>query len=284
MKTAQYTSLCEKYIKFKNYRICDLILNTSKQHKWYGDYILEYNPNTLLSFYIENFFDLKDNYYYQKDIFGSDLSGDNLKLVCSRVLKAIEEVYPDCNFFHRLPVIIPEFTKKIDGDHAKKTWILEEEEASLTAINVRIGDVLDCCKNHTAYDHFSRYIPTRLCVNEIETLNIGFSSVENSLACILNDDIYAVPIQHYLAHDIPSDITLVAGGNIAVENSLSKSIEYLNLIKNFFESREHNVRVRLGHDPDRDLIFMLQAKNYIPCGGKFSNFISTLRKYLWHDV
>jgi GR25 family glycosyltransferase involved in LPS biosynthesis len=72
-------------------------------------------------------------------------------------------------------------------------------------------------------------------------------------------------------------IILVAGSHIKFPN-YNKSMAYINGIKEFFEKNGFKVELRLGKNPDEDLIFISNAKWYIPSGGGFSRILIELIK------
>ena len=73
------------------------------------------------------------------------------------------------------------------------------------------------------------------------------------------------------------NITLVAGSHKELHD-YQKSSMYINCVKLYFEQHGYHVTLRLGMNPDDDLIFMSQASYFTPSGGGFSSLITELVK------
>lgn len=72
------------------------------------------------------------------------------------------------------------------------------------------------------------------------------------------------------------NIIIVAGSHI--NSTYKKSTLYIDCIKYFLKNKNFNVILRLGNDPDSDLIFMSYAKYFISSGGGYSKLVEKLVK------
>ena len=70
--------------------------------------------------------------------------------------------------------------------------------------------------------------------------------------------------------------SVFSGGGTSSKDDFSRSYEYINKIKEFFESKKYEVDTKLNGDPDEDFIFMANAKNFVPSGGNYSKLIKNL--------
>lgn len=70
--------------------------------------------------------------------------------------------------------------------------------------------------------------------------------------------------------------SVFSGGGTNSKDDFSRSYEYINKIKEFFESKKYEVDTKLNGDPDEDFIFMANAKNFVPSGGNYSKLIKNL--------
>ena len=62
------------------------------------------------------------------------------------------------------------------------------------------------------------------------------------------------------------------------EGDHTKSEEYIDKLKQFFESNGYNVKKRMNEDADKDLVYMCNAKHFVKSGGVFSKIISEIVK------
>ena len=74
-----------------------------------------------------------------------------------------------------------------------------------------------------------------------------------------------------------NEITIVGGAHRKF--NLKKSLNFFNNIKNIFKNNNFKVNVRLGNNPDDDLIFMCNSKIFIKACGGFSKLIADYVKY-----
>jgi hypothetical protein len=70
------------------------------------------------------------------------------------------------------------------------------------------------------------------------------------------------------------NIVLVSGSH--VELNFIRSSQYINCIKKYLEQNGMKVKLRLGNNPDSDLIYMSSSDYYTPAGGGYSYVIQKL--------
>lgn len=74
-------------------------------------------------------------------------------------------------------------------------------------------------------------------------------------------------------------ITIIAGSHFELPN-YKKSCEYIMSIKILAEKYYGlSVELKLGGDPDEDVIYMVNAQHFVPSRGWYSKMINTLRNY-----
>ena len=66
---------------------------------------------------------------------------------------------------------------------------------------------------------------------------------------------------------------ILVGGYHRKNIDHSKSEEYIQKVKEFFENNNYIVETRIDGDPDDDFIFMCNAKYFVPSGGTYSLLI-----------
>ena len=70
--------------------------------------------------------------------------------------------------------------------------------------------------------------------------------------------------------------SVFSGGGTNLKDDFSKSYEYIDKIKKFYETQKYQVETRLNGDADDDFVFMTNAKNFVPSGGNYSKLIKNL--------
>jgi hypothetical protein len=73
-----------------------------------------------------------------------------------------------------------------------------------------------------------------------------------------------------------NDITIFASSHI--NKNTKKSCLYLDIIKNLLIQNGYNVTMRLGQNPDEDIILMSTSPYFIQSGGGYSRVIKDIRK------
>jgi len=148
------------------------------------------------------------------------------------------------NDYDTLLTIIKDY--KLNYNYDKNTLI----------IHLRTGDVIDN----------SGYTVNELLDSYKKYLNTPF--------------IYVKPYSYYEDKLIKikkyniKNIILITGFH--KNHNYSKSFDYIDKIKQFFEKRGYNVSTRIDEDPDDDFVIMCKSKYYIPSGGGFSRIISKM--------
>lgn len=77
-------------------------------------------------------------------------------------------------------------------------------------------------------------------------------------------------------------VTLVAGSHEKM--NYERSSEYINGVYDFFAGRGFTVRLRIGREPDTDILFMSRAKVFVQGGGGYSFTIGNLARSLGNQV
>jgi hypothetical protein len=125
-------------------------------------------------------------------------------------------------------------------------------------IHLRIGDVID--KVNISVDDFVK--------DYQQKRGKGVPNIQ-----------YVKPYIYYdnIIKKLPKNINNVVliGGYHRTGNH-SKSIDYVNKIKLFFENRGFNVNTRINNDPDEDFIYMSNSYHFVQSGGGFSNIINKI--------
>lgn len=127
-------------------------------------------------------------------------------------------------------------------------------------IHIRIGDVIDEQKE-SVDDFLNDYVAY--------TLSNGISKKN-----------YVKPIKYYekaLKYFNNIDHIILVGG-FHYKRDHTKSLEYVDKLSHFFQSKSFTVETRINKDPDDDFIFMCNAKNFIQSGGGYSNLIGKIVK------
>ena len=173
------------------------------------------------------------------------------------------ELYPDS--------IASQYMRQTDKNHDIDVLInlikkhrpnLRPEEGELV-VHLRVGDVV----NEAKYT-----------VKELLEKERAFS----------NGNFYVKPLSYYECHPKTKNgriekITLVAGGCKA--HDFTKSKEYIQAIKNFFEESGVSVQTRLGNNPDDDFVYMCRSRFFIRSGGGFSRFVEKCRREaMWRGI
>ena len=145
----------------------------------------------------------------------------------------------------------------------------EKPDDNSIIIHLRVGDVID--KSDLSVDDY---------------LHKSTKNTETTLTTN-NKHIYVYNLEYYsnILKKIPSNIkniVLVYGYHIKLDNS--KSEEYIEKLKQFFESKGYNVKKRTNGDADKDFIYMCNAKHFIPSGGGFSKLIANIVKLKNNNV
>ena len=233
-----------------NYRIAEVIFNSNPFPSNLKDIIIEHYPNSILYHYIKktendvilnNFLNHVGN--QSIDFLNRKYQGF-LNKIFYYLLDSIQEVYPDINLSPLIPT---------------------------HSFHARVGDVLDCCENHSVEDHLSYAIPANLCKNN--------KLDQESPLSIINDQCYVSPLSHYCDQKC-KHISLVAGGCFFESSNHLKSKLYLDRIKKFLCSQNLSVYTRINKSADQDLIYLLQSKHFTSSGGRFSEMIYYFRKFL----
>ncbi len=138
-------------------------------------------------------------------------------------------------------------------------------------IHLRVGDVIDN-QPHSVNDFLHKSH------NDTAIINSKGEKLKHT---------YVYNLEHYnnILQKIPSNIKniiLVYGYHIDIDHS--KSEEYVNKLKQFFESKGFNITKRTNGDADNDFIYMSNAKHFVPSGGGFSKIISKLVKLKNNNV
>ena len=89
---------------------------------------------------------------------------------------------------------------------------------------------------------------------------------------------YEGVIQRIMAKGLGLNLTIIAGFHKAADDH-SKSLEYIEKVKRYFEDNGFKVTTRINSDPDEDFIYCSTSKYYIPSGGGFSNLMCKMVQY-----
>ena len=68
---------------------------------------------------------------------------------------------------------------------------------------------------------------------------------------------------------VPCDVTrvaLVGASHLDLHGRYVRSSEYINALRDFFRAKGFAVTLELGHDPDRDFVFMNGARRLLHAG------------------
>jgi hypothetical protein len=89
---------------------------------------------------------------------------------------------------------------------------------------------------------------------------------------------YKSIINNIKRETVMPDVIIVAGG--CLTHSFTESKKYIKKIKNLFKEAGHSVKIRFGHPPDDDFVFMCRSKSFYKSGGGYSILIDKIRKRL----
>jgi hypothetical protein len=150
------------------------------------------------------------------------------------------------------------------GDMKAMKTIIEDRVNKLDkitgiALHLRVGDVIDKDKKHSVLDMVNKTV---------------FFDEINKYQYVLSWP----KLKSYL-DKIPSevkDITIFAGSHNVREPK--KSCNYLYIMKKLLEQDGYRVNMRLGQNPDEDLVLMSTAPYFIKSGGQYSKLINNIRK------
>ena len=198
--------------------------------------------------------------------------GDMIKYRTHRNNKSFGALYHIKNFPNSIVTEYILKTRNLKGSKSNRYSVLHKIVKSRTTpqlipnentlvIHLRIGDVIDDSKSSVDEMLTTYKIYT---INERKWKGINyarpFSYYKNIITNIKNLPIY--------------NIILIGGYHIAGDHS--KSEEYVNKIKLFFEQHNYNVDTRINNDPDEDFIFMSNSTYFVESGGGYSELISKM--------
>ena len=169
----------------------------------------------------------------------------------------------------KYPIIFPnsiatEYMKRTDEDNDfnllidiinKRENDIHKKYYNYIIIHLRTGDVID---------------KTKYSVDDFLNKNINYA----------NNSQYVYPLSYYkkilekLKKINSKKILLISGFHH--KGSHSKSNEYIDRIKKFFEDNNYKVEKRINNDPDDDFIIMSNSKYFVKSGGGFSKIISQI--------
>lgn len=85
--------------------------------------------------------------------------------------------------------------------------------------------------------------------------------------------------EHMHIHPPPGHIVVVSSNkHLAGKNAHRESDEYKNKVVNFLRNKGYSVTDRHDHTEEEDVIFMFNAKQFIPGGGGFSDLVKQMAK------
>jgi hypothetical protein len=233
-----------------NYRIAEVIFNSDPYPENLKDIILSHYPNTILYHYLKkvesdkilnNFLNHVKN--PSVDLLNWKYKGF-LKKIFNYLLDSIYEVYPDIDLSPSIPT---------------------------HSFHSRVGDVLDCCENHSVEDHLNYSIPSNLCRHNIIDKDTPLS--------LINDQCYVSPLSHYCNYK-SQHVSLVTGGCTFEHEKNLKSKLYIDRVRNFLCQQNLSVYTRFNHFADEDFIYLLKSKYFTSSGGRFSEMISYFRDFI----
>ena len=90
---------------------------------------------------------------------------------------------------------------------------------------------------------------------------------------------YVKPLNFYASIPYAKNVVLM-GGFHHITNGIEeiKSCQYVAILKRFFEARGSTVYLRLGKNPDKDIVYATRSRVFVQSGGGFSRTISQLVK------
>ena len=169
----------------------------------------------------------------------------------------------------KYPIIFP---NSIATEYMKRT----DENNDLDLVI----DIIDK-RNNDIHKKYNNYIIIHLRTGDvIDNTKYSVDNFLNENLKYVNNNQYVYPLSYYKKileklKKINSKNILLISGFHHKENH-SKSIEYIDRIKGFFEDNNYKVEKRINNDPDDDFIIMCNSKYFVKSGGGFSRLISNI--------
>ena len=164
------------------------------------------------------------------------------------------------------------FPNSIATEYIKKT----DEDNNLDLLI----DIIDN-KINDSHKKYNDYIIIHLRTGDvIDNTNYSVDDFLNKNIKYINNYQYVYPLSYYKKileklKKINSKKILLISGFLNKGNH-SKSIEYIDRIKKFFEDNNYKVEKRINNDPDDDFIIMSNSKYFVIGLGGFSRIISKI--------
>jgi hypothetical protein len=152
--------------------------------------------------------------------------------------------------------------------------IILSKQCDRTSIHCRVGDVIDCCQNHSVSDHLKNSIDSADCC-DIK------NDQDTPLSIINKNSFYVRPASYFSSLKLSGNVFLVCGGCFSSFVDHQKSLQYINSVTQFLSTKNINLNVRYNNCADSDFLFMIQSKKFVSSSGRFSELISYFRKFLF---
>ena len=233
-----------------NYRLAEALFHPEPHPSELHDIILKNYPNTIAAYYLS----IPKNEYHLNmlkaigNLTISDLKKqypDLVFYIFQNLLEAIKVKYPDFNFNDLIPT---------------------------HSFHCRVGDVIDCCSNHSVNEHLHAYIASSSCSNFQPNKDVPLS--------IINDECYCKPLSHY-SNFLSDHVSLIGGGCFHSFFNDVKSKEYFGKIKNHLIKNCTSVFSSYRSDPDEDFLYLLQSEHFTKSSGRYGELIFYFRQYLF---
>ena len=114
----------------------------------------------------------------------------------------------------------------------------------------------------------------------IDNIDINLNNMLSDYTLYKNGHQYVKPLKYYTnlinnIHNYKIKKILLVGG-FHMKGNHDKSLQYLNLIKQYFEKKGFKCTTRINENADEDFLIMCNSKYFVPSGGGFSNIIKKM--------
>lgn len=236
-----------------NYRLSEIIFNPNPHPSNLKNIISDHFPNSIAANYI-------------KLIQSESKINDRINKLGNHSIHSLN------NLDQQLLFSIFEILKESILQYSPK--IILSKKYDRTSIHCRVGDVIDCCRNHSVSEHLKNSIDSADCCDVK-------NDKDTPLSIINKNSFYVRPASYFSSLKLSGNVFLVCGGCFSSSVDNQKSLQYINSVTQFLSTKNINLHVRYQKSADSDFLFMVQSEKFVSSSGRFSELISHFRKFLF---
>ena len=177
----------------------------------------------------------------------------------------------DKNYKHNILFHIDKFPNSIAAEYMEKNKNMIPRNLKLLNHIIKNKHNLKTFKNNEIVIHIR--VGDVMCVQMSHTK--GVSNTE-MLYTKKGNVLWWNKVLNYIKKNNIKKVYILSGTH--VPNCLSESLDYVNDRKYFFEKNGINTELRLGHDPDNDILFCKNAKHFITTWGGYGVLLGNIVK------